>query len=229
MLGIRGIREYGVRTAGAQPVSKYRGQCGRVLDDPQQCSILRRFFPLKRPSRAERKSAMKPRHVRIFAVIATFIIAWPVSVCAQEVIFLVRHSDPPTYLNLDEIKDDTPLSESGQQRAKMLAELLKDVGITAIYGTQAIRTVETAGPLAKILGLEIRTHSYEDTPGLVGILRSEHDSDRVLVVGHWSTIPEILKAYGDLRDITIERSAYDNLFVIIPKGGKEPTILHLHY
>lgn len=167
--------------------------------------------------------------IGVSAAFAACILAWPLSGGAQEAIFVVRHSDPPPFLNLDEISDETPLSESGQQRAEMLAERLKDAGITAIYATQARRTVETAEPLAKILKLEVRVHSYEDTDGLVRLLRSEHGVDKVLVVGHWSTIPEILKAFGDPRDIKIERSAYDNLFVIIPKGAEAPTMLHLHY
>jgi broad specificity phosphatase PhoE len=165
----------------------------------------------------------------ILAVLAAFaacMLAWPFSVGAQEAVFVVRHSDPPSTLSFDEILDETPLSESGQQRAKMLAERLKDAGITAIYATQTRRTVETAEPLAKALGLEVRVLSYEDTDGLVRRLRSEH---RVLVVGHWSTIPLILKALGDPHDIKIERSAYDNLFVVIPKGAEAPTVLHLHY
>lgn len=169
------------------------------------------------------------RAIGATAAFAICILVWQPAVEAQEAIFLVRHSDPPAMLSLDEILDETPLSESGQQRAKILAERLKDAGITAIYASQARRTVETAEPLAKALGLEIRVHSYEDTDGLVHLLRSEHGGDRVLVVGHWSTIPEILKAFGDPKEIKIERSAYDNLFVIIPKGAGSPTVLHLHY
>ena len=157
------------------------------------------------------------------------ILLLPHAVSAQEAIYIVRHSDPPSTLNLDEILDETPLSESGQQRAKMLAERLKDAGVTAIYATQARRTVETAEPLAKTLGLEIRVHSYEDTDGLIRLLRSENGKDRVLVVGHWSTIPEILKALGYPEEVKIERSAYDNLFVVIPRGEQAPFVLHLHY
>ena len=172
---------------------------------------------------------MQVKAIRVLAALATWLMIWPLSVSAQEVIFIVRHSDPPTALSLDEIQDETPLSESGQQRAKMLAERLKDAGITTIYATQAKRTVETAEPLAKALGLQIRIHSYEDTDGLIHRLRSEHEGDRVLVVGHWSTIPLILKALGDPQDTQIERSAYDNLFVVIPNGAEAPTVLHLHY
>ena len=142
---------------------------------------------------------MELRAIRLLISLAAGILVLPHSVDAQEVIYLVRHSDPPSTLNLDEILDETPLSESGQQRANMLAARLKDAGITAIYATQATRTVETAEPLAQALGLEIRIHSYEDSDGLVRLLRAENGKDRVLVVGHWSTIPEILKDAGISR------------------------------
>jgi broad specificity phosphatase PhoE len=172
---------------------------------------------------------MESRVIRFLIGLAAGALLLPHSVSAQEVIYIVRHSDPPSTLNLDEILDETPLSESGQQRAKMLRERLKDAGITAVYATQARRTVETAGPLAKARGLEIHVHPYEDSDGLVRLLRSENGKDRVLVVGHWSTIPEILKALGYPEEVKIERSAYDNLFVVVPKGEQAPTVLHLHY
>src|SRR5262245_44082889 len=110
---------------------------------------------------------MGSRGVRFLVGLAAGALLLPDPAAAQEVIYIVRHSDPPSTLNLDEILDETPLSESGQQRAKMLAERLKDAGITAVYATQARRTVETAEPLAKARGLEIHTHSYEDSDGLV--------------------------------------------------------------
>ena len=148
---------------------------------------------------------------------------------AQEVIFLVRHTDPPPLLSMDEILDETPLSESGQQRAEMLAERLKDTGISAIYATETVRTQQTADPLGKMLGLEVKVHPLEDVDGMVKILRSDHQGKRVLLVGHWSTIPMIIKALGHSEDVTIGRSEFDNLFVVIPKGEQPPTVLHLHY
>lgn len=172
---------------------------------------------------------MEARTLRLLIGLTAGSLVMPQSVGAQEAIYIVRHTDPPSTLSLDEIRDETPLSESGQQRARMLAERLKDAGITAVYATQARRTVETAEPLAKALGLEIRVHSYEDSGGLVRLLRSEHGKDKVLVVGHWSTIPEILAALGDPEEIKIERSAFDNLFVVVPKGEQAPVVLHLHY
>ena len=161
--------------------------------------------------------------------LAATVTAPATLVSAQQAIFVVRHSDPPSTLSFDEIRDETPLSESGQQRAKLLAGRLKDAGITAIFATQARRTVETAEPLAKQLGIDIRVQSYNDTDGLVRRLRSEHGNGRVLVIGHWSTIPPILKALGDQKDVKIEPTEYDNLFVVIPRGEQLPAVLHLHY
>jgi broad specificity phosphatase PhoE len=165
----------------------------------------------------------------VTVLVAAGILATSATGSAQEAIFVVRHSDPPPVLRFDEILDETPLSESGQQRAQMLAGLLEDAGISAIYASQARRTVETAEPLAKALGIPIEVHSYDDVDGLIQRLHSDHPKERVLVVGHWSTIPPILKALGDPEEVTIERSEYDNLFVVIPREGQAPTVLHLHY
>ena len=48
---------------------------------------------------------------------------------AQQVIFLVRHGETVAPKGTD----SRPLSEAGQRRAVLLAKLLKDAGINAIY------------------------------------------------------------------------------------------------
>ena len=164
------------------------------------------------------------------AVLAAGMPMIPLPSLSQEAIIIVRHSDPPPMLRLDEIRDDTPLSELGQQRAMMLAGRLKDSGISAIYVSEALRTAQTAQPLAQSLGLQSQVHLGDDVDGLVKRIRSEHQGKRVLVVGHWSTIPAILKALGHPKDVAIERSAYDNLFIVVPRGEQvPPTVVHLHY
>jgi broad specificity phosphatase PhoE len=169
------------------------------------------------------------KFISVVALIVGSILAFSVESSAQEAIFIVRHTDPPPILSFDEILDETPLSESGQQRAKILAERLKHAGISTIYATKTVRTVQTAEPLAKILGLEIRVRPAEDIQGLVKLLRSDHREDRVLVVGHWNTIPMIINALGYPQAITIGRSEFDNLFLVIPQSGQAPTVLHLRY
>ena len=88
---------------------------------------------------------MEQGTVRILAALAAGASIFPFPGNAQETIVVVRHSDPPPMLRIDEIRDDTPLSESGRQRAAMLAGHLKDSGISAIYASEAYRNRVKAG------------------------------------------------------------------------------------
>lgn len=49
----------------------------------------------------------------------------------------------------------TPLSELGVQQAEKTAKVLAKEGISVIYSSDLIRAVQTAEPLAKLLGLKI--------------------------------------------------------------------------
>lgn len=49
------------------------------------------------------------------------------------------------------------LNAEGQEQARQIAERLKDEGISAIYSSPMERAAETAQPLARALGLEVRT------------------------------------------------------------------------
>ena len=194
--------------------------------------ILRGKFPTQQRYPLSREKPPSPAlgtygAAVLFLVLAAATFGALLPADAQEAVFIVRHTDPPPVLRIDEIREDTPLSDSGQQRAKMLAATLKDAGISVIYATEALRTVQTAEPLAEALGLKIHVQPVEDVAGLIKRLRSEHPQERVLVVGHWATIPLILNGLGYSRDIKIQRSEFDNLFVVIP--GPAATVLRLHY
>ena len=47
----------------------------------------------------------------------------------------------------------TPLSELGQEQARLTAKALAKESIGAIYSSDLLRAVQTAEPLAKMLGL----------------------------------------------------------------------------
>lgn len=51
----------------------------------------------------------------------------------------------------------TPLSFRGRRQASATAEALKDDSITAIYSSDLARAVETAQPLATLIGLPVNT------------------------------------------------------------------------
>ena len=100
----------------------------------------------------------------------------------------------------------------------MLAAMLGDSRIRAIYVTEYRRTQDTARPLAARLGLPARTVASGNTGELVGRLRGEHANDIVLVVGHSNTVPAIIKALGG-PDVTVADDEFDNLFIVVPATG----------
>ena len=141
---------------------------------------------------------------------------------AQEVVFLVRHAE-----KADGSKD-TALSAAGLARARALADKLRDAGVTAIYTSEYTRTKQTAQPLGDALKLTPRAHPAADRAGLVALLRREHPHDRLLVVGHSNSVPEIIAAFGVREKIAIAEDEFDDLFVLVPHASGPPMLLHLH-
>ena len=170
---------------------------------------------------------------KLIGIAAVFLVGWPFSplpASGQEVIFVARHTDPQALLRLDApIQDDTPLSETGFKQAETLAARLKDAGITAIHTSKTVRTIETAGPIAKELDLDITSISRRDVDGLIQSLRQLRSDDRVLIVGHWTTMPKILQRLGYPEEVKIERSVRNDLFMVMPRSDGPPVVVYLHY
>ena len=173
---------------------------------------------------------MKRKLLGIATILLLGCPLYALQVSAQEVIFVARHTDPQMLLLLDApIQDDTPLSETGRTQAEVLTARLKDAGITAIYTSKTARTIETAAPMAKELGLDITSISRRDVDGLIQRLRKHRGNDRVLVVGHWTTMPKILQRLGYPEEVKIERSVRNDLFIVMPKSNGPPVVVYLHY
>ena len=114
---------------------------------------------------------------------------------AQQAIFLVRHGDTIR----EKGNPDVPLSEPGERRAAALSALLKDSGINRIYTTGLRRTVKTAEPLAKLLGIEPTVQAQlkpgakpNDVDEFISRLRTENQQDLVLVVLHSGTVTALI-------------------------------------
>jgi broad specificity phosphatase PhoE len=142
---------------------------------------------------------------------------------AQSAVFIVRHAE-----RVDD-SHDSPLSEAGYQRAQALASLLKDAGITAIYVTDLQRTIKTAEPLAQALKLEPRKVGMYEVQKLADRLRAEHAAERVLVVGHWNTMPALVKALGMSEEVKFGRDEYDLLLIVVSQPAGPPALLRLRY
>jgi broad specificity phosphatase PhoE len=163
---------------------------------------------------------MKIFYTGMFAIAALIVAA---DASAQRAVILVRHAE-----RLD-TSTDSQLSPAGVERAKRLAEMFEDAGITAIYSTNFRRTMSTAEPLAKALGLKVSVYDSKDDRRLVAQLREKHANDVVLVVGHSNSIPAALQALGHPDAISIADDEYTNLFVVTPRAQGPPVVLRLRY
>jgi broad specificity phosphatase PhoE len=167
--------------------------------------------------------------LRILAAAAAILVTQ--SAAAQRAVFVVRHAEKQT----DSNDAGVPLSKAGRARAIRLAALLKNSGITAIYSTDFVRTLETAEPLARALKITVRKYSATGADGkpdlapLAARLKAEHARDIVLVVGHSNTVPPLLKALGCAESIEISAAQYDDLFAVVPTAHGPSTLLRLSY
>jgi broad specificity phosphatase PhoE len=144
---------------------------------------------------------------------------------AQSAVFVIRHAE-----RLDE-SQDSPLSDAGYRRAQALASFLKDAGITAVYVSDLQRTIKTAEPLARALGVELRKvpqYDGKDMEKLAAELRGQRAADRVLVVGHSNTMPALVKALGVSDEVNVRRDEYDLLLIVVSQPGP-PALLRLRY
>lgn len=162
-----------------------------------------------------------PRILASLLFTLALVIGIAADAVAQQAIFLVRHAE-----KVDD-SDDSPISAVGIARAGRLADMLGDAGVTAIYGSERQRTIQTAQPLADRLGLAIGAIPRAETDRLAETLRTTHAGDVVLVVGHSDTLPGILRALGHPEDVTIGGSDYDNVFLLIPRPSGPPTLIRL--
>ena len=158
---------------------------------------------------------------------ATVLAAFAAMANAQQAVILVRHAELQDAATAE--PKHLPLSEAGEARAKLLASILKDSGVGAIYVTDFVRTNKTAEPLSRELNKELTVLPKSDARELVERLRKNHGAQTVLLVGHLDTLPGLLKTLGHPVDIKIEPQEYSNIFVVIPKSDGAPTFLRLRY
>ena len=150
---------------------------------------------------------------------------------AQRAIILVRHAEKATDAN----EAGVPLSAAGRKRAERLARMLAAVGVTAIYVTETDRARQTAEPLARASKLAVRMYSPRDAAGYLAPqlvlekIKKDDANGVVLVVGHQNTVPDILRALGYPEKVEIADKQFDDLFIVVPKAGSPPTVVHLKY
>jgi 2,3-bisphosphoglycerate-dependent phosphoglycerate mutase len=124
-------------------------------------------------------------------------------------VILTRHAEKMTTP-----EDDPVLNAQGKERAELLASMLENSGVNAIYSSQYSRTKLTAEPLSKRLKLPVETVDANTTNKLVSSILSKHAGGTVLVVCHSNTLPEIVQALGGGTIPEIGDFDYDNLYIV---------------
>jgi broad specificity phosphatase PhoE len=163
---------------------------------------------------------------RLVAALAALLFVFPVRVSGQTpqpvTLFIVRHAEKGS------LATDPPLTGVGRERARDLARMLKDSGVTVIYATQFRRTQETAEPLAKELDKSPIVTDATKPAELAVELKALEPGTKALVVSHSNIVPILIqKLTGDsVGEIT--ELEYDRLYVVslTPSGG---TVVFLHY
>jgi len=139
---------------------------------------------------------------------------------AAPVVFIVRHAEKATTGG-----KDPDLSVEGQKRADVLAQILKDSKITAVFVSEFKRTQETAAPTARAAQVSPTVVPANDIAAVVGKLRALNGN--ALVVGHGNTIPDLLRALGIATPVTISEDDYTEIFALLV--GDAPQLVRLHY
>jgi broad specificity phosphatase PhoE len=163
--------------------------------------------------------------MRLASLLLVFLTASAGPAHGQQAIFLLRHAERVEYKSPDGV-----LSQAGEARAQLLARLLKDAGVTSIYTTDLKRTIQTAEPLAKALGITaVMFSAAESVTATLDVVRTRDKNGVVVVVAHSNTVPAFLKALGHSGEITIGDREHDDLFVIAPNANGPPSVLRLNY
>jgi broad specificity phosphatase PhoE len=157
----------------------------------------------------------------LFAALAMLFVAAHAS--AQQAVIVVRHAEKA------DSSSDAALSPKGRARAKALANLLRQAGVTHIITSEFQRTRQTAAPLASALGLTAEQVPARDLPALVARLRALDPAAIVVVVGHSNTIPPMLTALGWPNTLALHDGDYDDVFVLAPHPGQPASMVRLKY
>ena len=133
------------------------------------------------------------------------------------VVYLVRHAE-----RLDD-SADSPISAAGEARARLLADMLRDAGLTHIHTTDLRRTRATAAPVAALTRLTPTLYDVNDLAGLAARIGSA--PGRHLVVGHSNTLRETIGALGGEPGPEIAPEEYDRLWVLTLTSTGTVTVL----
>lgn len=135
-------------------------------------------------------------------------------------IILVRHAEKQSNAG-----SDPDLTNEGRQRAELLARMMKDAGIKAIYASEYRRTFHTVEPLAKSLNIAVERYRASESQALIDAVLKKHAGETVLIAAHSNTIPELVKMLGVRVELVIPESDYSGIYIVTVASNSRLNVL----
>jgi broad specificity phosphatase PhoE len=110
---------------------------------------------------------------------------------------------------------DPALTAAGQARANLLAQMLQDANLSAVFVTDTLRSRQTGTPAAQGAGLQPTLYDANDAAALAATIRAGHGGRTVLVVAHSNTVDDIAAALGAAGVTELTDTQFDRMFVIM--------------
>jgi broad specificity phosphatase PhoE len=138
-------------------------------------------------------------------------------------VILIRHADRTTSTNTN-----PPLNTKGKKRAQKLIHVLGKSGIEALYHSHAIRSAQTAQPLAAHLpGVAIK--QIDEASEIKNDILANHAGKVVLVIGHSNTVPDLINQLSGGHLPVINDHEFDNLFIVTILSTGKSSVTSLKY
>ena len=176
-------------------------------------------MPPRHPSEFRHGVPARPHPARVRSAAAP---GRPVRALAAMKVILVRHAERTGS------GSDPVLSPAGLARAKLLAHMLADAGLTRVFVTQWRRSVQTGTPAAMAAGLKLTPYDAGDAAGLAATIRGSHGNGTALVVAHSDRIDDTAEALGASGVGELLEGQFDRMF-IITRRWCGTTLLLLRY
>ena len=122
--------------------------------------------------------------------------------------------------------DDPPLSPEGEERARMLAQMLGDTTgaghLDAIYVSDARRAQQIIAPLAERLRMQPTVIPSGDSGAMASRLTRGHDGGKVLFVGNGGNVPQLVYELSGVEVAASDQQhEHDTLYVVsMPTYGR---------
>jgi phosphohistidine phosphatase SixA len=107
---------------------------------------------------------------------------------------------------------------------------LKGTGVDAIYTSTALRTKQTAEPLARSIMVESKPLKEHELATKLNNLGQEHGDHVVVFVGHSDTVSPIIDAVMKGQSgVTIGPDDFDRMFVLISRRDGKWGLIRTRY